>query len=162
MRRLLAVADAAIMGVVVLLWVTFFVCVVAQVFVRYVLQLPLPWTDEVARYSFIWSSFLAAAVIVGQGQHFSIDVALERLPPRAIRIVDLLGTMLCLTFTVMLTEKSTAWAWRLADARSSVLELPLGAVYAVLPFSAAYMSLHLAGRIAGLLGRRSDRARASW
>ena len=64
MRRVVAFTDAAIMGVVVLLWAVFFVCVVAQVFVRYVLQFPLPWTDELARYTFIWSSFRSASVIL--------------------------------------------------------------------------------------------------
>lgn len=162
MRRLLALTDAMIMGVVVLLWTVFFVCVVAQVFVRYVLQLPLPWTDEVARYSFIWSSFLSASVILGRGQHFSIDVIVARLPPRLIRLIALIGTGFCLAFTLMLAQKSAVWAWRLSYARSSVLELPLGVVYAVLPFSAAYMSIHLAGRLIGLFGRHASGRRPSW
>ena len=124
------------MGVVVVLWAVFFMCVVAQVFVRYVLQLPLPWTDEVARYSFVWSSFLSASVILGRGQHFSIDVVVRRLPRPAGWVIELIGTALCLAFTLMLMQKSAEWSWRLSYARSSVLELPLGVVYAVLPFSA--------------------------
>jgi len=162
MRRVMAIADAAIMAVVVVLWAVFFVCVIAQVFVRYVLQLPLPWTDEVARYTFIWSSFLSASVILGRGQHFSIDVVVARLPRRAIWLIELIGTALCLAFTLMLMQKSVVWTWRLAYARSSVLELPLGVVYAVLPFSAGYMSIHLVGRVVGLLGRGAAGGRPSW
>ncbi len=162
MRRVLAIIDAAIMGAVVVLWVVFFVCVVAQVFVRYVLQLPLPWTDEVARYTFIWSSFLSASVILGRGQHFSIDVVVGRLPAQAIWVIEVIGTVLCLAFTLVLTEKSAVWTWRLSYARSSVLELPLGVVYAVLPFSAGYMSIHLIGRLVGLLNRGAAGRRPSW
>jgi TRAP-type transport system small permease protein len=162
MRRTMAITDAAIMGVVVLLWAVFFACVVAQVFVRYVLQLPLPWTDEVARYTFIWSSFLSASVILGRGQHFSIDVVVGRLPRRAVWLIELIGTALCLVFTLMLMQKSAVWTWRLAYARSSVLELPLGVVYAVLPFSAGYMSIHLVGRLVGLLDRGAAGGRPSW
>ncbi len=150
------------MGVVVVLWAVFFMCVVAQVFVRYVLQLPLPWTDEVARYSFVWSSFLSASVILGRGQHFSIDVVVRRLPRPAGWVIELIGTALCLAFTLMLMQKSAEWSWRLSYARSSVLELPLGVVYAVLPFSAGYMSIHLAGRLIGLLNRGAPGRRPSW
>ncbi|HEY6431131.1 MAG TPA: TRAP transporter small permease [Acetobacteraceae bacterium] len=162
MRRVLAIVDAAIMGLVVVLWAAFFLCVVAQVFVRYVLQLPLPWTDEVARYAFVWSSFLSASVILGRGQHFSIDVVVGHLPRIAAWIIELIGTALCLAFTLILMQKSAAWAWRLSYARSSVLELPLGVVYAVLPFSAGYMSIHLAGRLVGLLDRGAGGRRPSW
>lgn len=162
MRRLLAVTDAAIMGVVMLLWAVFFGCVVAQVFVRYVLQLPLPWTDEVARYSFIWSSFLSASVILGRGQHFSIDGVVAHLPRRAAWVIELIGTALCLAFTLMLAQKSATWTWRMSYARSSVLELPLAVVYAVLPFSAGYMSIHLLGRLVGLLDRGAAGKRPSW
>jgi TRAP-type C4-dicarboxylate transport system permease small subunit len=162
MRRVIATIDAAIMCVVVVLWALFFVCVVAQVFVRYVLELPLPWTDEVARYTFIWSSFLSASVILGRGQHFSIDVVVGRLPRHAVWVIELIGTGLCLAFTLVLTQKSAAWAWRLSYARSSVLELPLGVVYAVLPFSASFMSIHLIGRLVGLLNRGAAGRRPSW
>jgi TRAP-type C4-dicarboxylate transport system permease small subunit len=161
-RRVVAITDAAIMGVVVLLWAVFFVCVVAQVFVRYVLQFPLPWTDELARYTFIWSSFLSASVILGRGQHFSIDVVVGRLPRHAVWVIELIGTALCLTFTLVLTQRSAAWAWRLSHARSSVLELPLGVVYAALPFSAGCMSIHLIGRLIGLLNRGAAGRRPSW
>jgi TRAP-type C4-dicarboxylate transport system permease small subunit len=100
--RLLAIADRAVMAFVALLTATFFVCVLLQVFVRYVLEQPLPWTDEVARYCFVWASFLAAAVIVGRGEHFNIDFMLEALPHRARGLLRLLGTALCIGFALIL------------------------------------------------------------
>jgi TRAP-type C4-dicarboxylate transport system permease small subunit len=39
-----------------------------------------------------------------------------------------------------------------------VLQLPQGAVYAIVPLSGAYMALHLAVRLWTLLGRRGPEA----
>ena len=151
LQRWLAVVDRAIMALVALLTAGLFVCVVTQVFVRYVLERPLPWTDEVARYCFIWASFLAAAVIVGRGEHFSIDFMVEALPPRARCLLRLLGTALCIVFALILVVYGYGWSARLMFARSAVLELPQGAIYAVVPISAAYMTLHLVLQLFGHL-----------
>lgn len=151
LQRWLAGVDRAIMAFVALLMAGLFVCVVTQVFVRYVLERPLPWTDEVARYCFIWASFLAAAVIVGRREHFSIDFMIEALPPRARCLLRLLGTALCIVFALILVIYGYGWSARLMFARSAVLELPQGAIYAVVPISAAYMTLHLAVQLCGHL-----------
>ncbi len=141
--RRLAGVDRAIMGLVALLTAALFVCVVVQVFFRYVLEQSLPWTDEVARDCFIWASLLAAAVIVGRREHFSIDFVADGLPPRARCLLRLLGTALCLAFALILVVYGYGWSTRLMFARSDVLQLPQGAVYAVIPISATYMALHL-------------------
>src|SRR5688572_1850807 len=80
--RWLAAIDDAVLKIVVILTSVFFLCVVVQVFMRYVLEQPLPWSEEVARYSFIWASFLTAAVIVGRREHFGIEFLVEALSPR--------------------------------------------------------------------------------
>jgi TRAP-type C4-dicarboxylate transport system permease small subunit len=155
--RWLAGVDRAIMAVVALLTAALFVCVVVQVFFRYVLEQSLPWTDEVARDCFIWGSLLAAAVIVGRREHFSIDFLVDTLPPRPRCLLRLLGTALCLGFALILVVYGYGWSARLMFARSDVLQLPQGAVYAVIPISAAYMALHLVLQL--VEGLRALRAR---
>ncbi len=143
LARLLAIVDRAVMAFVALLTAAFFVCVLLQVFVRYVLEQPLPWTDEVARYCFVWASFLAASVIAGRGEHFTIDALIDGLPRRARGVLRLVGTVLCLLFALLLVRYGIGWSARLMFARSAVLELPQGLIYAVVPLSASYMALHL-------------------
>jgi TRAP-type C4-dicarboxylate transport system permease small subunit len=147
LKALLRQLDRAVMAVAVMLWIVFFVSVALQVFVRYVLALPLPWTEEVAREAFIWCSLLTASVIVGQDRHFTITVAIDRLPDRARLAVRLVGSLLCLLFCVVLMDVGGAWSWRMRFATPSVLELPQGVVYAIIPFAGFYMALHLVARI---------------
>ena len=47
--------------------------VVLQVLTRYVLKIPLFWTEELARYLMIWAGFLGAAIGISQGVHTSIQ-----------------------------------------------------------------------------------------
>ena len=46
----------------------------AQVFYRYVLTAPLPWSEELGRYIFIWMSFLGIAAAYYKGRHMAFDL----------------------------------------------------------------------------------------
>jgi TRAP-type C4-dicarboxylate transport system permease small subunit len=151
MRWLLNKADEILLHVSVLFAGGLLVCVALQVFFRYVLLAALPWSEELTRYLFVWSSMLAAAVLVGQRDHFSIPIVAELLPPRARWLLDLFGSVLCIAFAVIMVVKGTTWSWRMWFARSPVLELPQGGVYAVMPLVGLYMVVHLVVHIATLL-----------
>lgn len=55
----------------------------AQVFVRYVLNSSLPWTEPAAVMIMGWFIFLGAAVGIREGYHLSFDVLLYFLPAGA-------------------------------------------------------------------------------
>ena len=68
-------AGAIIVLVLSLTAVTF-----AQVVTRYVLNDPLIWSEELARYLFVWVSMIGAALAVRNGGHFGLDLLLRRMP----------------------------------------------------------------------------------
>ena len=68
---------ASIMTVVVFLQVVF----------RYVLTQPLHWSEEVARYLFVWLSILGATLGLQKRGHFGLDVFYRMLPDRARRVM---------------------------------------------------------------------------
>ena len=96
--RLLQRTDALVLGIAALFLAGYLTTVVLQVFVRYVLEYALPWTEEVGVYLFVWS-------------------------------------------------------WRMLATSSPVLQLPQGAVYAIVPLAGGYMALHLVVRLWELLTR---------
>ena len=147
MRRFLTLADTCLLYVATVCFGGFLVCVALQVFFRYVLERPLSWSEEVSVYLFIWSSFLAAAVLVGKNDHFSIPIFVAMLPSRAQRVIDLIGVLLCLTFSLIVVLKSSAWSYRMLPFFTPILQLSQGAVYAVLPFCGLYMVIHLVVRL---------------
>ena len=156
MRQLLKWTDALVLTVVTLFLAGFLVIVLLQVFYRYVLASPLPWTEEVGVYLFVWASFLAAALVVGMNDHFSISLLVERLEGRMRWVLDVIITILCISFALIMVWKGSQWSWRMLPMFSPVLQLPQGAVYAVVPLSGLYMIAHLVVRLTTLLGARTD------
>src|SRR5438128_300629 len=52
----------------------------AQVATRYVLGDPLIWSEEAARYLFVWVSMIGAALAIREGGHFGLDLLIRRAP----------------------------------------------------------------------------------
>lgn len=46
--------------------------VLAQVFTRYVINQPLTWTEEIARFSMVWFTFMAAAYVAAERRHIRV------------------------------------------------------------------------------------------
>jgi TRAP-type C4-dicarboxylate transport system permease small subunit len=57
------------------------VALALQVLFRYVIQQPLAWSEESARYALVWLSMLAAVVAAREGQHFLFRWVTLRFPP---------------------------------------------------------------------------------
>ena len=151
MRRLLGWADTLFTEVAALFSFGFLVCVSLQVLFRYVLEEPLPWSEELARYLFVWAALLAAAVMVGRNDNFSISILVERLPVRGRWALDVVGAALGVLFVLIVLWKGVAMSWRMGGALSPVLQISQGLVYAVIPLSALYMLVHLLVRLVTLL-----------
>jgi TRAP-type C4-dicarboxylate transport system permease small subunit len=149
-RTLLKLSDACFLGVAAIFSAGFFVCVVVQVFYRYVLEAPLPWTEELARYLFVWAAMLAAAVSVGRNEQFSIPLVADALPARLRHLLEFAIIVLGLAFSLVMVWYGWAMASRLMIAVSPVLPVSQGLVYLVIPIAGAYMVIHLAWRLAAL------------
>jgi TRAP-type C4-dicarboxylate transport system permease small subunit len=151
MRRLLTWTDTLFTEVAALFSFGFLVCVSLQVLFRYVLEEPLPWSEELARYLFVWAALLAAAVTVGRNDTFTISLVAERLPASGRWGLDVLGAALGVVFVLIMLWKGTLMSWRMGGALSPVLQISQGFVYAVIPLSALYMLVHLLVRVVTLL-----------
>lgn len=80
------------------------VIVILGVFFRYVLQSPLSWSEEVARYLMIWAASLAISVGIMRREHLGITFLISRIPPSAQKWVALLVNLAVLWFLWILTK----------------------------------------------------------
>ena len=53
--------------------------VALEVVSRYILNVSLAWSEEIARHLFIWASFLGAGVALKRGAHIGVDSLVTRL-----------------------------------------------------------------------------------
>ena len=115
-----------------ILWGTV-VVVMVQVLSRYIFKSPVMWTEEVARFAFIWLVFLGVAITERQNAHFRVTFLVEKAPPRlryALWGVVELGIFLTLGLLFLDALKFTQMG---ARNISAVLQLRLDYIYVGLP-----------------------------
>lgn len=70
------------------LFVILIIACVSQVFFRFVLNHSLSWTEELARYCFIWMHLIGASLLIESSGHATVTVILDLLHGTARRILD--------------------------------------------------------------------------
>jgi TRAP-type C4-dicarboxylate transport system permease small subunit len=138
--RVIEIMLIALMSILVIdvLW---------QVISRYLLTSPSSFTDELAGYLLIWVGLLGAAYVTGKREHLAIDLMLRKAKPARKKALELFIQIVIIAFAIFVLITGGSWLMytRFAlEVKSAALELPLGYVYIILPFSGlliAYYSL---------------------
>lgn len=134
--------DRVIAAFSVAIMIALVVCVVWQVFSRYVLNQPSTLTDELARFLMIWVGLLGAAYTVGAQRHLSIDLLAMSLSKRKQVLLSLLINILISGFagSVIVTGGIKLIHKTLATSQvSAAMQIPMGYVYIILPLSGVVM-----------------------
>lgn len=74
-----------------------------QFFARFVIGKPLYFSEEIARFSMIWLTFLGAGFAYRKGLLISIDIALEHVGPMLGKMIRILVILLSISFAFILT-----------------------------------------------------------
>ena len=101
MKTLKAGLDRTLEWVCVGLFAALVVTVAWQVFTRQVLSSPSGWSEELAKYLFVWLGLFGAALVFGERGHIAVDVLVRRLPEAGQRAFGMLSHVLVLTFTAL-------------------------------------------------------------
>lgn len=128
-----------ILGIfLVILMALMVLSVLWQIFSRYLMNSPSSFTEELARYLFIWIGILGAAYASGQQTHLAIDILPPKLNPvNRIRLrigINLLIILFCLTVLVVGGGNLVYVNYELGQS-SAALNLPLSWVYSIVPLS---------------------------
>jgi TRAP-type transport system small permease protein len=116
------------------------VLVFAQVTVRYLTYQPLAWTEEAARYAFVWLCLLGAVAAAQRGQHFVVDYAQRALPAKLYRITATVTQLLGATFYGLLAVAGFKTLTVVHFQQSSSLEIPMSISYLAIPLGALLLA----------------------
>ncbi len=156
MQRVTQIAGRAIDTLAIVLFAAMFACVLGQVVFRYFLGSPLTWSDELARYLFVWCAFLGWIVAARKRSHIGIAMVGERLPPRGRALFHFAGALAAIAFAAILAWYGTRIMLRNLDVETVALFFSIGVVYAIVPLAALAVGLHaLADARAALQSFRS-------
>jgi len=142
---------------VIRVWCSFWyagliVCMILQVFTRFVLEAPLPWTDEGARYLWATLCFIGCGAAITDNAHIEINIISSLLKGVAdekkkfklakiadsVRFITLIGigglcAYLCGTYMGLMAKSGQV---------SAAMELPVWVLYALILFGFISIIFH--------------------
>ena len=128
------------------------VVITAQIVWRYVFNDSLTWTEELARYLFVWITFVGAALAIRDRSHIRVALLVDRLPRKPRHWLDVAQLVLVALFLCLLVGLGLKWVRINADAVTPALGWPLAYVcYAALPLASLWGIFHAGRRFAKLL-----------
>src|SRR5262245_26078648 len=106
-----------------------------QIFSRYTELIPsYIWTEEMARFLFVWMIMIGAMLGIHEGRHFEVDIW-PRMGPRATAALQLVSNIAVLVFALVFVwagYEFTRFAW---NRISELAELPLWLIHIAWPLT---------------------------
>ena len=126
------------------LLVALLVLICANVFMRYVMNNPINWVDQITGYFLVYFTFLGAPWVLANRGHVAIEVIFDHMPPRARLlfgcVLDGIGSLYCLFFTYLGALECFKLVRR-ESAFADVIEVPQVWIYWVIPFGSFLLAL---------------------
>ena len=136
------------------LFAVIIVCVSLQVFFRYVLNDPLTWSEELARFSFMWMVFLGLGLAERDDQHIAVDFFVSKMPSGAQKAVRLAVEVFCIVVLAVACYHSFGVIQVQAAMRSVALNISMAYFAVVVPIGFAILCLYKFFSIARIVKTR--------
>jgi TRAP-type C4-dicarboxylate transport system permease small subunit len=135
----LGAAAGGILTAIMTLVVTY------AVVLRYLLNRPIGWSEEISIYLMIWAVFLGTAYTLKEDAHIGVDLLMKAIPEYLKPFFLLFQYVVGLVFLSVLFYKGIQMvdlAFML-DTRSMAIDFPLYISYLAVPFGSALLFLQV-------------------
>lgn len=147
----LAFLEKAELFVATILLIAVLLIVFGQVVGRFVFGVSVFWTDELARYCYVWMAFVGGVAVTASRTDIKVNALDAYLSPRALRYVEAFATLVVVVSCIALVIGSFEWLMRTARPKSAALRMPMIYLYGVVWLSVALMALHSILHVVNLL-----------
>ena len=131
--------------------------VLFQVFSRYILSGSFSWTEEFARFALIWMTIVGAAYLNAKKEHLSMDFLYQKFSEPNKRKASILIEVFIFLFALMVMVIggiNLVYTTLHLEQLSGTLRIPLGYVYAILPFSGLLMMCYSIYHISSVFSKK--------
>lgn len=122
-----------------------FIIVFLQVVFRYVLNEPLPWSEELARYLMVWIASLAAVEAYGTGGHVGVNALVDNIPAVPRKWLRLFIHLVVAALMLVILYQGFKLSSYLGDQVSPALEVPMTWPYLAIPVGALLLFVQALG-----------------
>lgn len=146
--------DTTLAWFCVVLFAVLVIDVTWQVFTRVVLNDPSGWSEELAKYLFIWLGLFGSAFVFGERGHIFVDFAVAKLPDAVKHWIGVLMQLVILAFASLVLVyggyKISALAW---DQNLTGLPVNVGWLYTALPITGVLICFYTVYHLVAILRR---------
>ena len=129
--------------IVMFLMLVMIITAFAQVIFRFVIQMSLDWSEELARYAFLWCMFISAGMAVKHRRHIKVEFIMEMLPKKVRFGLEIISDLIWMAFCLLLVKDGIGLLEFVKTQVSPSMEVPFKYIYTSLPVGAALMFLRL-------------------
>lgn len=120
--NILKVILAVMMGLVTI--ITFY-----QIIMRFVFNNASSWSEELVRFIFVWTCFIAAGLGIREHAHVGIDVLVNAFPAKLRKVASISVYTVIAVFGGYLLYASQGVLKSTGMQKSSVLHVPMSVLY---------------------------------
>jgi TRAP-type transport system small permease protein len=135
LNKLVGIVVGLMLGVMSIL-------IVLQVICRFVLENPLTWSEEAARYLMVYTVFLGAPLALRNHRMIAIEVLLETMKPKVRKFMRILVMLISIVFFILLLVKGMDMLEIVKRQHSPSLGLEMDYAYMAIPIGAALMIIN--------------------
>lgn len=120
-----------------------FLILLAQVIMRYVFSRPLTWSEEAARFIFVYVSFIGISYAYRQKGHIRMEVVVNLFPQavrRGLEVLINLGTIALFCYMIPFSFRFIGIQ---AGVKAIATHIPMSIVYTALPLGMALSCVRL-------------------
>lgn len=113
-----------------------------QVFTRYFLNSPKPWSEEVLSFGFTWMALLGAALVFGKREHMRLVFILDKLSYKNRKIFEVISELFVLLFsTTVLIYGGIKLYYLTRFQITPALQISTGNLYLVMPIAGILINI---------------------
>jgi len=135
MKLFLKLIDRLNEAAAIFMLVTTIVVIFLAILSRYVFRNPIPWTEEVGRFAFIWLVFLGISIAERKQSHFKITFFILKAPKHIQKRVWIFSEIIIFLALLLLLKEGIQFSRMGSRAISAVMELRLNYIYMALPLA---------------------------
>jgi C4-dicarboxylate transporter, DctQ subunit len=116
-------------GVLVVMMAVMFAAFIAQVIFRYVLNLPLAWSDEICNFVWLWGILWGASFVMRSHEDIRFDMLYNLMPRPIKRALTLLASSAIVVLLMLSLPKTWSYISFMKIEKSAALGIPMNWVF---------------------------------
>jgi len=116
-----------------------FIIVIISIFFRYIINLPIFWTEELARYIMFYMVMLGSAVAFRDEKHPALLFVIQKFPIKFLRVWNFIKDIIIIIILIIIFKEGYLMAVDEMIMKSPALRIPFFWVYLAFPIGALLM-----------------------